>query len=75
MKGVSLLAVVVSVFLVGCGGKSPEEHLAEANYCEGYAREEINRAVGTAPTYRESHVYRVLYDTCMNKQVGERHFD
>ena len=75
MKGVSLLAAVISVLLIGCAGKSPQRHLAEKEYCEGYAQEETVRGLGNASNYQESSMYRVLYDTCRHKYVGERHFD
>lgn len=75
MRAIPLLLAVASLFLFGCAGKSPEEHLAETNYCEKYAQQETARDAGTGLRYTESRLYRVLYDTCMHKSVGERYYD
>jgi len=75
MKGLFLIIVFIPVLLAGCAGKSPEEHLAEAEYCQQYTEGEISRAIGASYTYQNNSVYRVLYDTCMHKAVGERHYE
>lgn len=75
MRGFPLLVSILALALFGCSGKTPEQHLAEKEYCERYAQEETARALGSSMSYQESQTYRVFYDTCMHKDVGERHFD
>ena len=74
MRGVLLVFSVFSVFILGCAGKSPEEHLMEKDYCERYTQEEMANAFGDSSSYQASRLYRTTYDTCMHKLVGERSY-